>query len=381
MPRGRRTIVDIYQRPMPSNIYIFDTGRDDDTWLNHVPDADMLMLVSATCFDNGEGADRPHGPEGHIYLEMLSFRRTPRGVGRAVNIDVKKIRKIKLRGPTRNDGNWEWIDYEKTKGREPPRQIMNYFGPHYPVGGPIFEWPAGRQDIGIRVYESDSADVLGIDLRSELGREHDYFGDRNNRHLPVIIRKDDTLSRPFAVRLFGGRNHLGMVLEFVTVRPFHPSFGEIDIRTFWDAYLRGVLPGRRPFSSLRFDRDSLSFDEIQRLDKLDAGAGALLFSQNRTGMFSKLYCTVHTQASDTAKYLIIWAASTFRSLENQRPLHRLQTPIILGPGQRFDLTSMERSGAQPDILYLQKLDRGPGHLGAEIVALEGTHFAVPMAAE
>ncbi|HCU25189.1 MAG TPA: hypothetical protein DF383_09235 [Deltaproteobacteria bacterium] len=142
--------------PSPNLINgIYECGLDAGNW--HLWGTQVLTLLEAKCFDNGEGDEPPHGPFGHIYIDFFEANEDLNSL--SDNMDQRRIPMLprtprRLRGPWRtHKGLDEWLDQDKVVYRR----------------GGLFEWKS-RDAVVLRVYESDGSED------GFLGRRNDVLG-------------------------------------------------------------------------------------------------------------------------------------------------------------------------------------------------------------
>jgi hypothetical protein len=147
---------------------VYDCGQDPGNWV--LWSQEVLAILEARCHDNGEGADWPHGPFGHIYIDL--FDPPPDLDAIPDGADHRRLMEppLRLRGCWRtHDGLDEWLDGDVVTYRQ----------------GGILAW-GEREEIVLRLYESDGSED------GAWGRRNDVLGFER-------IRKTDTTGQVVTV--------------------------------------------------------------------------------------------------------------------------------------------------------------------------------------
>ncbi len=130
---------------------IYQCDRDPGNWT--LWGENILTILEARCLDNGEGTSWPHGPYGHVYIDMFAvpddLDSIPDGA------DQRRLGPpMRLRGPWRtHDGLDEWLDFDEVT---------------YGQGG-IFPWDSA-DELVLRIFESDQSED------GAFGRRNDILG-------------------------------------------------------------------------------------------------------------------------------------------------------------------------------------------------------------
>lgn len=149
----RLAILECRKASLSPNIIngLYHCDRDPGNWI--LWGEDVLTILEAKCLDNGEGTAWPHGPYGHVYLDLFEVPNDLDSIPDGA--DQRRIGpSMRLRGPWRtHDGLDEWLDCDTVT---------------YQQGG-IFSW-GNSDEIVLRLYESDQSED------GSFGRRDDVLG-------------------------------------------------------------------------------------------------------------------------------------------------------------------------------------------------------------